>query len=32
MLEYGRVGISEGIDMTKQMYQKSLIFVIIGTF
>ena len=30
MLEYERVDISEGIDVVKQIYQKSLIFVITG--
>ena len=33
MLEYDRTDISEGIDICiKQMHQKSVIFVIIGTF
>ena len=32
MLEYDKIDVSEGIDIKKkQMYQKSVIFVIIGT-
>ena len=31
MQEYERIDISEGIDIKKQMYQKSGKFVIIGT-
>ena len=31
MLEYHRIDISEGIDIKKQMHQKSAKFVIIGT-
>ena len=31
MLEYDRIDILEGIDVNKQMHQKSVIFVIIGT-
>ena len=30
MLEYDRTDISEGIDIKKQMHQKSVVFVIIG--
>ena len=31
MLEYGRIDISEGIDINKQTRQKNVKFVIIGT-
>ena len=31
MLEYDRIDISEGIDIKKQMHQKNVKFVIIGT-
>ena len=30
MLEYNRIDVSEGIDVNKTNYQKSVIFVIIG--
>ena len=32
MLEYDRTDITEGIDIDKQMHQKNVIFVILGTF
>ena len=32
MLEYDRIGISEGIDINKKTYQKNVIFVTIGIF
>ena len=32
MLEYDRTDISEGIDINKQVHQKSVIIVIIGIF
>ena len=31
MLEYDRIDISEEIDLNKKVYQKNVIFVIIGT-
>ena len=30
MIEYERIDISEGIDVNKKIYQKSVIFVTIG--
>ena len=32
MLEYDRIDISEGIDINKQVHQKSVIFATIGIF
>ena len=32
MLYYDKIDVSEGIDVNKQMHQKSVIFVIIGIF
>ena len=32
MLEYDRIDILEGIDTVKQMHQKNVTFVTIGTF
>ena len=32
VLEYDRTDITEGIDIDKQMHQKNVIFVILGTF
>ena len=32
MLEYDRIDISEGIDVVKQMHQKSVIFAITDIF
>ena len=29
---YNRIGVSEGIDLKKQMFQKSVLFVITGVF
>ena len=32
MLEYDKINIPEGIDISTKMHQKSVIFVIIGIF
>ena len=32
MLEYDRTDITEGTDIDKQMHEKNVIFVILGTF